>query len=238
MLTYTDIGAGVPIVFVHGLGSRKEAWLPQHELSSSYRLILVDLRGHGGSVVEDDISLRNFAKDIIELLEHLHIEYTYVCGLSLGGIVAQELHSQRPDLIAGLILANTTPYIPSMMMFRAMDEVRKSYNKGTLVDEIIGRGFYDTRLKETARDSFLIRSSYIDSAYSAIGHNYITHLCSIRCPTLILGSSHDKVIPVLNVPFMHFLISGSKSHIFQDTGHLSNIEKPDEFNKQIKQFIG
>lgn len=115
MLAYTDIGQGTPIVFIHGLGSRKEAWRRQHELAEKYRLIIPDLRGHGETELETDISVANFAHDVLDLLNHLEVETAYICGLSLGGIVAQEIYRQAPERVKGLILSNTASFIPSIV---------------------------------------------------------------------------------------------------------------------------
>jgi 3-oxoadipate enol-lactonase len=112
MLSYNDLGTGTPIVLIHGLGSKKEAWIPQHELANRYRLIIPDLRGHGETIMNEDLTIKNFALDIINLLEYLKISSAFICGLSLGGIVAQELYKQRPEIVRGLILSNTTSYIP------------------------------------------------------------------------------------------------------------------------------
>ena len=115
MLTYKDLGQGTPIVLLHGLGSTKEAWVSQHELANKYRLIIPDLRGHGETVINENFTIKNFALDIIQLLEHLNIPSAFICGFSFGGIVAQELYKQRPDLVKGLILSNTTSYIPPFL---------------------------------------------------------------------------------------------------------------------------
>ena len=120
MLVYQDIGKGTPLVMIHGLGSKKEAWEPQHELANLFRLILPDLRGHGETKLDQDLSIKNFAIDIIHLLDFLHIPSAYICGLSLGGIIAQEIYRQHPERVKGLILANTTSYIPALLTYSSI----------------------------------------------------------------------------------------------------------------------
>ena len=149
MLKYNDLGEGIPVVFIHGLGSRKEAWIPQHELANRYRLVIPDLRGHGETEMNEGITLKNFALDIIELLEYLDIPSAFICGLSLGGIVAQELYKQRPDLVKGLILSNTTSYVPVMLANKIMNESSKLLQKSEhdLVEHIVTKGLYDIGLQ-------------------------------------------------------------------------------------------
>jgi 3-oxoadipate enol-lactonase len=228
MLTYKDLGTGTPIVLLHGLGSTKEAWGSQHELANKYRLVIPDLRGHGETVINENFTIKNFALDIIQLLEHLNIPSAFICGFSFGGIVAQELYKQRPDLVKGLILSNTTSYIPP---FLANNMVHLSQQD--LIEHILTTGLYDESYKEEARKTFHIRDTYMES----IGINYFSILPTIRKPVLLIGSTHDKVTPSLNLYLMKTFIRKAQIAILKDTGHLSNIEKKDLFNQHIEDFI-
>src|SRR3954447_16392816 len=145
MLSYNDLGSGIPIVLIHGLGSKKEAWIPQHELANHYRLVIPDLRGHGETVMNEDFTIKNFALDIINLLEHLNIPAAFICGLSLGGIVAQEIYKQKPEVVKGLILSNTTSYIPVMiatsMIYLSHRLFQTDHQR--LIDHIVTTSLYD-----------------------------------------------------------------------------------------------
>lgn len=232
MLTYKDLGSGTPIVLLHGLGSTKEAWVSQHELANKYRLIIPDLRGHGETVINENFTIKNFALDIIQLIEHLNIPSAFICGFSFGGIVAQELYKQRPDLVKGLILSNTTSYIPP---FFASNIINMSQQD--LIEHILSTGLYDESYREEARKTFHIRDTYMESMKASIGVNYLSLLTTIKKPVLLIGSTHDKVTPSLNLYLMKTFIWRAQIAILKDTGHLSNIEKKDLFNQHIKDFI-
>jgi len=232
MLTYKDLGSGTPIVLLHGLGSTKEAWVSQHELANKYRLIIPDLRGHGETVINENFTIKNFALDIIQLIEHLNIPSAFICGFSFGGIVAQELYKQRPDLVKGLILSNTTSYIPP---FFASNIINMSQQD--LIEHILSTGLYDESYREEARKTFHIRDTYMESMKASIGVNYLSLLTTIKKPVLLIGSTHDKVTPSLNLYLMKTFIRKAQIAILKDTGHLSNIEKKDLFNQHIKDFI-
>lgn len=232
MLTYKDLGSGTPIVLLHGLGSTKEAWVSQHELANKYRLIIPDLRGHGETVINENFTIKNFALDIIQLIEHLNIPSAFICGFSFGGIVAQELYKQRPDLVKGLILSNTTSYIPP---FFASNMINMSQQD--LIEHILSTGLYDESYREEARKTFHIRDTYMESMKASIGVNYFSVLTTIKKPVLLIGSTHDKVTPSLNLYLMKTFIWRAQIAILKDTGHLSNIEKKDLFNQHIKDFI-
>lgn len=237
MLAYTDTGEGKPILFIHGLGGRKEAWQAQLEIASTHRLICVDLRGHGETELDVGLTLRNFASDVAELLTYLNVKSAHICGLSLGGIVALELYRQRPDLVAGLILANTTAFIPHFASF-GLSESERAHRDGTLIDVILARGFYDKSRREEARHAFKIRGSYMESAHAAVGANYLPMLYGIRKPTLLIGSANDAVTPVVgNLSAMQFFMPRAKTVIFERTGHLSNIERASEFNACLRDFV-
>jgi pimeloyl-ACP methyl ester carboxylesterase len=239
MLKYNDLGTGTPVVLIHGLGSKKEAWEPQHELASKHRLIIPDMRGHGETEINEDLTVKNFALDIINLLNHLDIPSAFICGFSLGGIVAQELFKQRPDMVKGLILSNTTSYIPSILANSIINESTKLLQKGehNLVEHIVTRGLYDKVYKEEARKAFYIRDTYLESAKAPVGLNYFTVLATINKPVLLIGSTHDKVTPYLNIYLMKAFLKQAQHTILKNTGHLSNIEQKDLFNQYVTNFI-
>lgn len=236
-LVYTDIGQGTPIILIHGLGSRKEAWKAQDPLSTKYRLIAVDLRGHGATAKNTELTVANFASDVIRLLNTLQINSAYICGLSLGGIVAQEIHVQRPDLVAGLILASTTSYIPSIFTHGVIREARRAFNKGSLIDDIVQRGIVNVAYQQEARDAFLIRECYMEAAQSGIGLNYYFSLGTVTKPVLLIGAYQDQVISWWNVRWMKKWVRHAETVILQDCGHLCNIERAEKFNECLDAFI-
>lgn len=244
MLNYLDVGEGEELVLIHGLGNRKEAWLPQLTLSSNYRLVLIELRGHGNSVEANNLTVETFAKDIIEVLDFLKIKKAHICGLSLGGIIAQEIYKKHKERVKSLILSNTTFYIPSSVG-------KISLKRATHLIERIGVDNYCIEAAKTclfnphiesnmelAKRAFLIREdTYLQSVQAAFGRNYFFELFKIDVPTLVIGSVEDKVIPVQSAYLMYYIIKKSKLVVFKQTGHLVNIEKAEEFNLVIEKHL-
>ena len=97
IIHYIERGAGEPLLLIHGLGNTIDLWNSQHALSEHFRLIIPELRGHGTSAITNDISIHTFVSDIFALLDLLKIEKVNICGLSLGGIIAQEMYVRRPS---------------------------------------------------------------------------------------------------------------------------------------------
>lgn len=111
-IPYLRMGAGEPLVFIHGLGEVKEGWSSQFEFAEKYDLIIPDLRGHGEYLTNEEISIPNFAHDVICLLKGLGLKSAHICGLSMGGMVAQEIYRQAPDMCRSLVLVSTFHYAP------------------------------------------------------------------------------------------------------------------------------
>lgn len=242
MLDYFDTGCfdSEVIVFIHGLGSHKKVWTPQLELGFKYRLLIPDLRGHGLTEMNDDITIENMAKDVIELLDQQDIESAYICGLSLGGIVAQEIYKQAPDKVKGLILANTASYIDPIMASSVVLYAYQHHKDTDFIDKVADRGVYKKEYLEEAKEAFMVRKGYMKAATAAIGHNYFPVLMNVTCPVYLIGGDKDRVTPALNQLFMKAACVNARfvdRIILTNTGHLSNIESAKEFNRVIDQFI-
>jgi pimeloyl-ACP methyl ester carboxylesterase len=240
MIPFLDIGSGKPLILIHGLGQRYDkAWQAQYKLAEKYRLIIPSLRGHFGSNINTDITLENLALDVIELMEHLHIESAYICGLSLGGLVAQEIYRQREDLISGLIIANSTFYIPSYFANKIVKKSEKLFHedKNKLIEHITETTIHNEEVFEEAKQSFYLSDVYLKCAISGSGMSYFPVLLRLDKPLLLIGGNYDRTTPLINQVIMRWLCPRSEL-VTLDSGHLSNIECPSEFNQKIREFIG
>ncbi len=233
MLDYHVYGSGEEcLVFIHGLGSKKEFWNRQIELSEKFTLVTLDLHCHGESDDINEINIENLAKGVIDLLDYLKIKKSFICGLSLGGIVTQEIYKQRPQLVKGLVLSNTCSYIPKFIQYVIPKKI-----EDISVEKIIKRSLYHKKYANEAKNYFHIRNSYLDVTKSAIGVNYYSLLPDIHVPVLLIGSVFDNVVPLFNQLNMKQYIKNSKIEIFYKSSHLSNIEETEKFNKILSEFI-
>jgi 3-oxoadipate enol-lactonase len=240
MINFIDTGKGEEIIFIHGLGERLESWSPQMELSDTYRLIMIDLRGHGQSEhINNDITLENMAADVIELIEHLDLNSVYLCGLSLGGIVAQEIYRQREDLVKGLILCNTTFYIPPVLgnkIIEKSSKVLELEGKDGLVERIVRKDIIHNEFVEEAKQAFYISDSYLECSKVGLGFNYFPILLRCNVPVLLIGGLRDSTTPIFNAYIMKWAIPHSKMVIL-NAAHLSNIDCREDFNMALREFI-
>ena len=113
-LYYEVAGTGDPVVLLHGLGSSTRDWEPQiAELSRHYRVVSIDLRGHGrSSRAPGPYSMAGFATDVAAVMTHLAIDSAHICGISLGGMVAFQLAADTPDRVRTLAIINSGPAFP------------------------------------------------------------------------------------------------------------------------------
>ncbi|GAK05462.1 beta-ketoadipate enol-lactone hydrolase [Geomicrobium sp. JCM 19037] len=247
MYSYIDIGErnNDVLVLVHGLGSRKESWKYQFELSKNFRVIAPDLRGHGDSSFDDDITIKTFARDIIHLLEQLDISAAHFCGLSLGGIVIQEIVKTKPAIVQSLILSNTSSYIPRMTGLYALSEGKKNLAKMSddlYEQHMIKQCMYDAKNEKLFHDihSFyfkLNRKTYLKAAKSGVGINYLSTLMFCPKPIIIIASLNDRITPYLNATTMSLAAPFSKMHTFDQCGHTPNVECPAEYNRVLLNFL-
>ncbi|CAM3843873.1 alpha/beta hydrolase [Alicyclobacillus pomorum] len=237
------MGSGEPLVLIHGLGERKEGWACQYTLANSYDLIIPDLPGHGQSAPAEKVSIEAFARHVLELLDVLEVESAHICGLSMGGVVAQEMYRMAPDRCRSLILVNTFFYVPRLM--RA-----PLYQLWTWRANFLPPQWRMSLAAATCLVNW--KSETLERFQHAMEHNASTYrqtleaclqvdntelLPRIKVPTLILASDYDLLTPLWGQMMIHHLIPGSKMAILHCAGHMAKLEQPEEFNRKILEFL-
>jgi 3-oxoadipate enol-lactonase len=244
---YRTRGAGRVIALLHPVGLRAEFWdgVVDH-LQSSFRMISVDLRGHGESDVPDrPFSLDDAATDVIELLRAVGSPPCVVGGCSMGGMVAQGMALQAPDLVRGLILSNTAHAFPAAAA-ETMGKRAQAAEEGmpavlqTTLDRWFSRAFQTEHADVVQRISeWLLQGDPVVHGWSwqAIGSlAYGERLRQITAPTLILTGSDDQSIPAAMADAMMKLLPHARHHDFAGAGHLAPIETPAEYARVVREF--
>jgi len=250
---YIDVGArdGLPVVLIHGFPFSHEMWEPQIEvLQNQFRVIAYDLRGHGKSGVGDgQYMLEFFVDDLFGLLDHLKIANAVICGLSMGGYIALRAEERNPERILALVLADTQAKADSnetklkrassikSVKTAGVNAYAESFVKAAFTAESIAN---DTDAVENVRR--IIRSSTsvgLCGALLALASRTDTTeaLTKIKIPTLILVGEQDTLTPPSVSGEMHDRIPNSEIHTLQNAAHMSNLERPEEFNKHLMAFL-
>ena len=251
---YVDAGVSkaAPVVLIHGFPFSHEMWDPQIEaLQKRFRVIAYDLRGHGKSGVRNgQYTLEFFVDDLLGLLDHLKIEKAVLCGLSMGGYIALRTIERNPERVKGLILADTQAKSDSneakLKRTAAIKSVKakgvNAYAGGFVKSVFATQTFTDNKAAvEKIRRIIQGNSSLgICGALLALASRTDTTeaLSGIKVPALILVGEHDALTPPSASQDMHSKIPNSEFHLIPNAAHMSNLESPEEFNKQILNFLG
>ncbi|MHA1595260.1 MAG: alpha/beta fold hydrolase [Candidatus Baldrarchaeia archaeon] len=253
---YETHGQGFPLVMIMGLGANKDWWPPPmiSELSKKYKLILFDNRGAGRSDKPDvPYTIRMFADDTVGLMDALGIEKAHIFGVSMGGMIAQEVAINYPERVEKLILGCTTcggkRFVPpseevlqSLMKVPSVppEEAARKYIVPTLFTKEIIEKRKD--LVEFFVKVYCIaptpEHAYRRQLEAILRHDTCDRLHKIKAPTLILHGEEDVLLPPENSKILAELIPNSKLVIFKGTGHGFIAEAVDEVCKTILEFLG
>jgi 3-oxoadipate enol-lactonase len=242
---YADSGVGdkTPIVFLHGVGSDKSVWRPQLDaFARERRAIAFDYPGYGDSDPAPEGTTReDYAEAVLSGMRDLGIARAHICGLSLGGVVAIALHAADPDACASLILADT---------FAVHPDGQAIYDRSVAASEdmrALAEGRVDVLLAQPAapavRTEVVGTMAKIHPAAFRIGAEAVwladqrDRVHEIRVPTLVICGAQDHVTsPALSHELTR-LIPGARFEQIEGAGHLTNLEKPEEFNTLVGAFI-
>lgn len=248
---YHEEGEGLPVVFIHAFALNQTMWKEQvAALKNQYRCITLDLRGFGHSdVVEGTTLMSQMASDVRDLMKALSIDKAVLVGLSMGGYVALSFYRYFPEAVSALVLADTratadTEQGRTNRLLSAEKAVRQG--SAVIADETTPKLLGDTTLDTNPDLVKLVHS--IQAANSpdgiaaaqrgmAVRADSTELLSQINCPTLVIVGSEDKLTPVAEARVIHQGIDNSKLVVIEKSGHLSNLETPEEFNKVLSAFL-
>ena len=241
---YNRLGQGKPLFLIHGLGERKEGWKWQYPLAADYDLIMPDLRGHGESIDVKSINLVTFAEDILSLMNELQIKRASFCGVSMGGLVVQEIYRQSPERCEGIILANTFHYTPYWA--RRVVRNTRNYRRLGFPSQYVLNWFARCNLYKFGNQELLERLEFdyqprVETLLACMDTCGIVDnrslLENLEHPTLIIGASNDVVTPLWFQLQMHSLVRRSKLSIIKRAGHFARLERPNVFNRIVDEFL-
>ena len=242
-----DIGKGFPFVLVHGYLGSSEMWTFQKEFfSKDYRVIIPALPGFGESHnVKSLDSINKMSKEIINVLDQKKIDKFNLIGHSMGGMIVQEITKLIGDRVNKLICFATGSIGDIPGRFETMDETReKLKQEGTKISfSRVPRKWFVKGDKD--KNYFLcenaVKNVSLETADNALlamknwrGKEYLKN---IKNETLIIWGDKDTSYNFDQVNTLNKNIKNSRLEIFKNCAHNVHLEKPDEFNSLIKEFI-
>ena len=242
-----DVGNGIPLVLVHGFLGSSEMWRLQIDFfKENYRVIAPALPGFGKSnQVNSCDSIECMAKSILKILEKKKIEHFYLLGHSMGGMIGQEMVKLAGEKILKLICYGTGPRgnIPGRfetidvsrekLKTNGLDNIAYRIAKTWFIEEDKSKYFY---LCEEAGKQTSLKAT--DNALVAMKNwSGIENLKNIKKETLIIWGDQDKAYNFNQVETLKENITNSDLRIFDGCSHNVHLEKPDEFNTIVSEFL-
>jgi len=262
---YEEQGQGDPLLLIMGLAADSLAWMFQlPDFSKHFRTIVFDNRGVGrSSKPAGPYSIAEMAEDAAGVLDALDVRRAHVVGVSMGGMIAQELTLRHPERVRGLVLACTyakpdaaieRQFETSLGVFGGSRGADGSINIDLgkldpmmffqhLLPTVFNAEFILTELPKLMQvfSGALQHGFSMDAIMSQVvatqGHDTVDRLGQIKAPTLVLTGNSDLLIPSTCSDVLAAKIPGAKLVKIPGGSHGFNFETPDAFNKAVLDFL-
>jgi pimeloyl-ACP methyl ester carboxylesterase len=264
-LYYEEEGQGEPLLLIMGLAADSTAWMFQRpDFAARYRTIVFDNRGVGrSSKPRGPYTIHEMADDAAGLLDVLDVRRAHVVGVSMGGMIAQELALRHPERVRGLVLACTFPE-PDATTERqrrislAQFGGRVTADGGIEIDvaALDPLAFFQHLLPTVFNQSFIDRElpnllqvfggalqygfsmeAVLGQVAAVMGHKATDRLHRIAAPTLVITGDADLLISPANSDILARNIPGAKLVKVPGGSHGFNFETPDIFNRHVLDFL-
>jgi pimeloyl-ACP methyl ester carboxylesterase len=250
-MAYTDVGSGPSVVLLHGYPFNRSMWREQVDsLSANYRVIAPDLNGLGETSVSlESATMDEMAQTVAALLDELEIKRVTLGGLSMGGYVALAFYHRFQFRVRALILADTRSQADTTEARQGREQqAGKILKEGmsSITDDFLKKVLTPATLSEkpeiVGRVRAMILATKPQGAAAALRgmasrRDQTDFLPDIIAPTLIIVGGEDRLTPPVDAELMHREIRGSHLEIIEGASHLSNLERPIEFNRALKDFL-
>lgn len=248
-LHFADTGPreGPAVLFANSLGTDFRVWdrlLPH--LPAGLRIVRYDKRGHGLSECPAaPYRMESLVADAGGLLDHLGIERAVMVGLSIGGMIAQGLAAERPELLRALVLCDTAAKIGTDEMWDQRIEAIHRGGIGALEEQILTRWF-SRKFRAERQDELagwrhmLCRTpedGYVGCCYAIRDTDLVASTTRLRLPVLAVAGDEDGSTPPDLVRETAALIPGSRFEVIRGAGHLPPVEAPAALGALVTEFL-
>ncbi len=247
-----DVGEGIPLLLIHGYPLGRWLWAPQVAgLSDMVRVIAPDLRGHGDSdALPGPYSMGLLADDLNALLGMLEINQpVVVCGLSMGGYVAFSFWRKYPNRVRALVLAATRAAADSDVARVGRDQAMQTASlqgvaavASSMAPRLFAPATLQTRPDLVEKVQVLMEGTSLQGVLGDLQGmkeriDSTPDLPRIQVPTLVIYGAEDGIIPRPEVEAMAAGIPGARLAVIEGAGHLPNLEQPEVFNREVRNFL-
>lgn len=235
------------IVFSNSLGTDFRVWdRLVDRFDERYRMVRYDKRGHGLSeMTPAPYAMDDHVGDLIGLLDHLRLDSVVVCGLSVGGMIAQGLAARQPERMRAMILMDTAAKIGTAEMWNDRIKAIEAGGIEVLADPIMERWLSATFRAEKPEETLVwrnmltrtTRDGYLGTSAAIRDTDFTESTKKIAMPVLGIGGSEDGSTPPDVVRGTIDLIAGGRFKLVEGAGHLPCVEDPDKVAALITGFL-
>jgi 3-oxoadipate enol-lactonase len=248
-LHFESAGNGPPVVLIHGLSDDHTLWrYMAPALAERYRVISVDVRGHGRSAKPHaPLEVATLADDVVALLDWLQIDKAVLVGLSMGGGISQTTAIRHPERVRALALLSTSSSFPESTRerFRYRAEVAERDGIAPLLDSMVERWFTPefvaARPDEVARTREVVLANdplaFAAACRANAARDWTGDLDRITCPVLVLAGERDPGSATGSAETFRERLSDVEVHLVQGASHAIPIERPEVANRLLLAFL-
>jgi len=244
-ISYTDVGRGDPIVLVHAFPTDQRLWKPQQDgLKNHFRVITLDLWGFGQSSSVDGqaVTMTEYADEVKQLLDQLHIQKAIIGGESMGGYIALAFLQKYPEQVKGLILSDTQSIADNDETKAKREATAQdvlAHGTAQLISGFMTKAFTaqaSESLQHTLRSILESQTSMAVASASrgmALRNDTSNVLALTKIPVLIITGDQDALISPQQSKNMHELAKNSELVVIDNAAHLSSLEQPEKWNQAV-----
>ncbi|HTD16621.1 MAG TPA: alpha/beta hydrolase [Chthoniobacterales bacterium] len=250
-------GTGVPLVFIHGALLNSGLWTRQIEtFSDLFECVAYDLRGHGRSDPTDlkRYTVATFADDLAEILEALELRRPILCGLSIGGMIAQSFAAKYPERVRALVLCDTgvstCQYLTDRILNQAIGLVTPTamllgvpeFRRFThLINQCFGDHSWVAQTEKSvdfvANAVGMVNPQEVVKIVTALRKFDSSQLYRPKIPALILNGESDSPFILRHAKILQQAYPGADYRIIPKAGHLANLDNPETFDLMLLEFL-
>jgi len=256
-ISYSVVGKGEPLVLIMGLGGEGGDWILQRRFFRRYFLVVTfDSRGVGRSdKPSEPYTIRTMADDTVALMDYLKIGKAHVLGVSMGGMIAQEMAINYPERVGKLVLVSTTPgrdegggHFPETLKAMGLkegfsDSDMEGVDVGRVMSSLNAHAFGSGMLKMVALPYLWVRMKMYGveglrgQFEAAMICNTLGRLHTIKAPTLVMAGTDDRIIPLRAAKRLAERIPGARLVMIEGGSHTLVAEKRGRVNREVLEFL-
>jgi len=256
-LAYEEVSPPDPagnVLLLCGIGAKRQGWYEQLPvLGRRFRTLALDYRDVGDSdPAGGPFGIDDLADDVAGLADELGMERASLIGISMGGFIALQLALRRPGFVDRLILVvtsaggashvSTSPEVMQALM-PGEDEYESGEGARRVCSLVAAPGFAERRpdaieqFVDIARYKPMHRDAYLRQLMACRAHDVGDRLGEIRAPTLVIHGDVDPLVRIENGRFLAEHIPGARLVVYEDVGHIPEVECAGEFNRDLLAFL-